>query len=85
MVEMLKQVVLGCIAPDFRNGWIIEIVHEKESVYLASILVTDSSVEASGRAELMISGIPFQSLCPHKFHCAQAVLGLKQCMSLGYV
>lgn len=82
---MLKQVVLGCIAPDFRNGWIIEIVHGKESVYLASILVTGSPVKASGRAELMTSEIPFQSLCAHKFHCAQAVLGLKQCISLGYV
>jgi len=69
----------------FRKDWIIEIDCEKESIYLTSILVNGSSMEASGRAELMTPGIPFQSLCPHRFYCAWAVVGLEQCMSLSYV
>lgn len=54
-------------------------------MYLATILVTGSSVEASGRAELMTPGSPFWSLCPHRFHCAQAVVALGLCMSSGSV
>lgn len=69
----------------FRKEWIVEIDCEKESIYLAPILVTGSPVETSGKTELMTPGIPFQSLCPHRFYCAQAVVGLEQCMSFSYV